>query len=358
MKVLFAVPRLHSNHDGMVAGLLAAGHEVGFLVRTTSAREARRDGVAVTVLGGAPGGARRPRGFLPAFRFAYGFLRRTRPDLVIGRNADSTTYAVFLACRLLGIRFLLYLQARAGYESMSPGRRLRLWLGLWPRHTVNSACVAPARPIRGKTFDFLPFAVEVVAPAKANYPDRPPIRLLAVAKLDQPRKNLAALVWAAAPFLRAGEASLTIAGFLADPPGPAHAELLAEIARQDVGDRVRLLQNLDYAASRRLYAEHDVFVLASSREPAAVSPAEAMAAGLPAICGSDNGTNYLIAPGATGFVFPDGDFAELGRRIGHFVAEPSEVERMGRAALRSIETDYTPAAYARRLAEIVARRFG
>lgn len=357
MKVLFAVPRLHSNHDGMVAGLLAAGHEVGFLVRTTSAREARRAGARVTLLGGTTA-ARRRRGFLPAFRFAWGFLRRTRPDLVIGRNADSTTYATYLACRLLGIRFLLYVQARAGYESMSPGRRLRLALGLWPRHTVNSACVAPARPIRGKTFDFLPFAVELVAPVKADYPDRPPIRLLAVAKLDQPRKNLPALVWAAAPFLRAGEASLTIAGFLGDPPGPAHAELLAEIARQGVADRVRLLANLDYAASRRLYAGHDVFLLASSREPAAVSPAEAMAAGLPAICGSDNGTNYLITPGETGFVFPDGDFAELGRRIGHFVAAPSEAARMGRAALRSIETDYTPAAYARRLAEIVARRFG
>ena len=119
-----------------------------------------------------------------------------------------------------------------------------------------------------------------------------------------------------------------------------------------------VLRNLDYAASRRLYAGHDLFVLASSREPAAISPAEAMAAGLPVICGSDNGTNYLVQPGETGFVFPDGDFAELSRRIAHFVETPSETERMGRAALRAIAETYAPEDYARRLADIVARRFG
>ena len=37
MKILFAVPRYHSNHDGMVAGLLAAGDEVAFLVRSDGA---------------------------------------------------------------------------------------------------------------------------------------------------------------------------------------------------------------------------------------------------------------------------------------------------------------------------------
>ncbi len=355
MKILFSVPRYHPNHDGMVAGLAAAGHTVRFLARSVYPSEAHR--VPVDLLG-RPGQPARPRGLLPAFRAAFPYLRATRPDLVIARNADSTSYAVYLACRILGIRYLLYVQTRTGYESLSPGRRLRLRLGLWPRHTVNSACATPPPAIPGKTFDFLPFAVEPVGPPKVAYPEAPPLRLLAVAKLDQRRKNLAPLVRAAAPVLREGRASLTLAGLLGPSPDPAYADLLTTIAAEGVGARVSLRPNLPYEDSRRLYAEHDVFLLASSREPAAISPAEAMAAGLPVVCGSDNGTNYLIEPGETGFIFPDGDFEALAAQIDHFVASPSEVARMGRNARARILADFSPDAYARRLMSVVERRFG
>ncbi len=347
MKIVFCVPRYHPNHDGMVAGLVAAGHEVAFLVRKVQAKEKHREGVPVSVLGqrgAAHDPSRRPRGFLPVLRFAIGYLRRTKPDLVIARNADRTSQAVYLACRLLGIRYLLYVQSRAGFESLSAGRRLRLRLGLWPRHTINSACTAPAADIPGKTFDFVPFAVEIVGPPKTDYPLRPPIRLLAVAKLDSRRKNLVPLVRHAAPLLRSGALRLTIAGLRGQKPGSAYADLLAEIEAQGIGPEVRILENLDYARTRTLYAEHDLFVLASSDEPAAISPAEAMAAGIPVVCGSGNGTTYLIDPGQTGFVFPDGDFAEMAARIGFFAENPPEIARMGRNGLRVIAETYSPEA--------------
>lgn len=361
MKILFCVPRYHPNHDGMVAGLLGAGHKVGFLVRKVQLKEGHRDGVPVTLLGdgdAAKAPTRRPRGFWQVLRIAYRHLRRTRPDLVIARNADRTSYAIFVACRLLGIRYLLYVQSRSGFESLGAGRRLRLRLGLWPRHTINSACAAPAAEVPGKTFDFAPFAVEVFGPAKTDYPDRPPIRVLAVAKLDQRRKNLVPLVRSVAPLLRAGAARLTIVGLVGRRPGDAYGELLGEIGAQGLGDRVTILENLDYARTRALYAENDLFVLASSDEPAAISPAEAMAAGIPVVCGSDNGTTYLIEPGETGFVFPDGDFAAMAERVGFFAENPAEVARMGRNGLRAAAGTWSPAAYARRLSDVVARRFG
>ena len=179
MRILFAVPRYHTNHEGMTAGLIGAGHEVAFLVREPSARGPRRADVPMTPL---------PKRLGDPLRFALGFLRATRPDVVVARNASRTSGAIFLASRLLGIRFLLYVQYPDGYESLGPWRRLRLRLGLWPVHTVNAAVQSPARQIPGKTLDFLPFAVEP-GPEKTAYPAALPIRVLSVGKLDQERKN-------------------------------------------------------------------------------------------------------------------------------------------------------------------------
>ena len=121
---------------------------------------------------------------------------------------------------------------------------------------------------------------------------------------------------------------------------------------------MRLLENLEYAATRALYPAHDLFVLASSNERAAISPAEAMSAGLAVVSGSDNGTNYFVLPGETGLIFPDGDFAAMAACVERLAADPAELARMGRAARARIAEHFAPADYARRFADVIARRFG
>jgi glycosyltransferase involved in cell wall biosynthesis len=349
MRILFAVPRYHPNHDGMVAGLLAAGHEVVFLVSESHPTERHRPGVDVRPIPGGPG--------TPSVRALVRGLRPLAPDLVISRNAGPTSARMYLACRLLGIRFLLYVQYPTGYESLHRDRWLRLRLGLWPRHTINSACLAPDREVPGKTFDFLPFAIEA-GPLKATYPAAFPVRILSVGKYDQPRKNLVPLVAHLAPGLRDGRFLLTIVGLRGADPSPAWKALLREIDGQGVTDRVTLIENLDYLAMRALYPAYDLFVLPGSRERAAISLAEAMSSGLPVVAGADNGTTYFVEEGETGFVFPDGDFRVMTARIEGLAADRPELARMGRNAARVIAEQYSPAAWERRLMDILARRFG
>src|SRR5690606_13626324 len=143
---------------------------------------------------------------------------------------------------------------------------------------------------------FLPFAI-VPGPAKTAYPSASPIKVLTVGKLDQERKNLVPLVRHLAPLLRAGRIELSIVGRRDREVAPSYQALLDEIEAQRVTGCVRVQENLAFEAMPRLYPAFDLFVLASSAERAAISPAEAMAAGLPVVCGSDNGTNYLILPG-------------------------------------------------------------
>lgn len=232
-----------------------------------------------------------------------------RPDVVVARNPTLTSYALFLVRRARRIPFLLYVQRAAGCRL--PSRRQD----------------APRPPI-------------------------PTARRSPCCELDAARKNHVPLVRHTAGLLRAGRMTLTIAGLRDAAPSPAYAALLDEIASQGVAGSVRVEQNLPYPETRALYAAHDLLVLASSRERASV----ALAAGLPVICGSDNGTNFVVRPGETGHVFADGDFEAMARLIAGFADRPAEIRRMGMAGRRMIGTDYSPAAAAHRFEAIVARR--
>ena len=368
MRILFSVPRYHPNHDGMVLGLQRAGHDVAFLVRHGHPTERHLDGVDITRIPG-PRHESAIEGMeetafklqdtaLPPLRFLYSFLRETRPDIVIARNTKALNISIFLICRSMGIKFLLYLLGGDGYEKMTLSRRLRLRAGLWPRHTINTVCQTPAAQIPGKTYDFIPFAIEPYEYQKTDYPATLPLRILAIGKLDQARKNHMPLVRSIAPLLKDRSAVLVIAGLRNDNPGPAYAKLLDEINTLGVGGSVSMQENLSYDQARALYQQHDLFVMASSNELAGIAPIEAMATGLAVITSSDSGTKYFITPGETGEIFESGNFDDLAEKIKYFGDNLPEVERMGRNARATILRDYSPERFEQRFMDIVSRRFG
>ena len=365
MKILFSAWRYHPNHDGMIAGLMRAGHEVAFLVFSTHPTESYFDGVKVHVVEQASPGiflrSRTPRKghrkFVPSRSFLYRYLKDNMPDLVIAREYNRTNYTIFVICQLLGIIYINYTQSRDGYEGVGGLRPFLLRLGLWPRHTLNTVIESPKRAIAGKTYDFIPFAVDTHGLCKKNYPGGAPVRIFTIGKLDSERKNNIPLVESLAPLLREGKVALTILGLRGETVTPQFQKLLDTIERERVGGAVTLLENLPYEESRRLFEQHDLFVMVSSRESAGISPVEAMATGLPVIVGSDTGTKYFVDHGESGFVFEDMNFPEFVRRVEYFLDNPGEIERMGQAARRKIVEEYSPEAFERRLMAMVARRF-
>ncbi len=351
LRVLFAIPVYHPNHDGMVAGLTGAGHRVDFILREHDPRAAPPEGARIAVI------PRADRGKLPPMRALWRAIGAVRPDVVVARNPTNYSHGVFLACQARRIPFLLYVQYRDGCEALPPPRPTLLKLGLWPRHTLNTVAGDPDPP-PGKTCDFVPFAVVTRGLGRRVHAAGAPMSVLAVGKLDQPRKNLVDVVRHLAPMLRDGAITLTLLGRREAVPGPAFVALLAEIEAQGVAGRVRLRENLSHAESLAEYPRHDLMLLASSRERASIAPAEALACGVPALCGSDNGTNYFVIPGKSGEIFPDRDFAAMAARVRGFAEDPSARARMGAAGRRLIEREYSPERFAERFEAVLARRFG
>ncbi len=66
-----------------------------------------------------------------------------------------------------------------------------------------------------------------------------------------------------------------------------------------------------------------------------------MACGRPVIGSAVGGITYTVAYDKTGFLVPPRDPAMLAARLYHLLIEPGLRERMGRAARRRVETEFT-----------------
>jgi glycosyltransferase involved in cell wall biosynthesis len=100
---------------------------------------------------------------------------------------------------------------------------------------------------------------------------------------------------------------------------------------------------------RKAYWEASVFVLPSYREGMPMVMLEAMAAGLPAICGAVNAIPEVVRDGVNGFLVEPGDVATLARRIADLLRDEGLRARLGGAASDWIRDRHDLAVQAARL---------
>ena len=105
-------------------------------------------------------------------------------------------------------------------------------------------------------------------------------------------------------------------------------------------DRVTFLSNLKKEDVAKEYRKADVYVLPSTGEPAAVTPLEAMAYSVPAICGTGNGTAGYIAYGRTGYVFEDNNKEDLKNKLEKIICDRGNLVRMGAEAYRHVKENF------------------
>jgi glycosyltransferase involved in cell wall biosynthesis len=132
--------------------------------------------------------------------------------------------------------------------------------------------------------------------------ERSSVQLLAVGSLVH-RKGYDVLL-AAAALLRDLDWQLIITGERRDPATAAAVE--TQIAMLGLSDRVRLVGAVNADELARLYAEADVFVLASRFEGYGMAYAEAIAHGVPVV-GTTGGAIAEVVPAEAGILVPPDD---------------------------------------------------
>ncbi len=352
-RVLFVLPRFHTNLHYALTALVRCGVEPVLLVR-----EGGRGGVDGARVVEAP---TTPLPLADARRL----LRAERPDLVVIRKTRGLARPVHLAALLQG-------RPNVGYDQrplLAPRPRLhgpRGWFKGRPRRRFTPVHGLPGRGRRvDRTAVYLPLPV-ASAPEAATRTWAPEgvVRILCVAKLAEARKNHRVLIRALERLADDIPLSLTLAGSSSLAIGAPDAELVGWLRSYPhtgaLGARVKVLEDVPFAAMPELYARHDVCVLPSSNEPLGTAPLEAMGQGCAALVSDQCGSAWYVAGAAEaglpcGEVFPAEDDGALVEALRSNASSPERLAVLGANAAEWARREFSEEVFARRFFALAAR---
>jgi glycosyltransferase involved in cell wall biosynthesis len=163
-----------------------------------------------------------------------------------------------------------------------------------------------------------------------------------------PRKNLAALIRAAALLRRDTDFRVRIAGI-----GPEMSRLEGMTREADLQDIVAFLGHVDMNRLAVEYRSCDVFCLPSLQEGFGLVYVEAMAAGKPVVALNASSTPEIVTDGVHGRLAAPGNDDSLASCLRELLADAPRREQMGRAA-RSQAERFTAEQMARAFVDAVA----
>jgi len=366
MKVLFCLDFYHPNTQGFVTGLLDAGHAVAMVAYKKWFVEEYDPRLQYSTMKLSrlnvsrffKHNIKKRRYAIPSLRNFNQKLNDFQPDVVVVKYISAPMLFMTTLCRMKGIPVVLY-----SPRSPRPTRKHRVRydalaaLGLVPKHYFLVAVGGHTNTLQpGETC--LPYTMPVAPTAwRRSYRQTAPLRILAVAKLVEARKNNAMLVRTLAPILRDGRAVLTIIGVL-NEENDVYRNLLAEIRRQDVLESVTIRANVPRPDCLAAYEAHDLFVLPATREAAGMVILEALAGGLPTIASDTAGLSICVQDGFNGYRFRDGDFDDLREKVTYFLDNPREVARMGQNAVADAHATYSPEQFVNNFTALLEQWFG
>ena len=171
-------------------------------------------------------------------------------------------------------------------------------------------------------------------------PQGAPVRdvVLAVGRLDDPRKNIRLLVEAFALFQTGAPRPfrLVLAG-----ERPPTADVLNRARELGVSEAIDLRISVSLPDLVRLYQEATLFALTSDEEGLGIAAIEAMACGVPVVATQCGGPEVSVIDGETGFLVPVGDAATFAARM-EVLARDEELRRhMGQASRSRVEHHFS-----------------
>ena len=357
MHFVFSAPIYHTNQRFAVKALLEAGHRVSFVALWREHSEAVDELEPIVV------GKKRLVPWLhgrewvcpPPFTF-WSLMRKLRPEVVVVRN-PFTAYGLMsiMAAKAAGSIVVLYNQAP---KHTLIGRRTVILRSLLAR-MVGRGWITPVLgwpdlyPSRIKSQRYVPFVMEPrTPPVHKRWFRGGSVNVLSVGKFQELKNHVMFLEVVARLAQRHHVRATVIGECTTDDHRRELSRVKETHARLGLQRIVEIKTNLPYHDVQREYAEHDLFVLASRKEPAAVSPLEAMAHSLPVISSNYNGTHCYIRHGENGYVFRSDDAGHLEDCMERIIADRARLVEMGAASYALVVSEHCPDKYVETMLEL------
>ncbi len=133
-----------------------------------------------------------------------------------------------------------------------------------------------------------------------------------------------------------------------------YENLLSEIKKRGLETQIKIRINVPYPEISILYKKADVFILPSYGEPAAYSPVEALAFGLPIIMSTESGTNCYIEQGKNGYIFEKKNAKDLASKIYKIAASREVLLDFGKNALLLATENHSLKSFSNKINKIIA----
>ena len=125
------------------------------------------------------------------------------------------------------------------------------------------------------------------------------------------------------------------------------------IKKNKLSEKICIETNVPYSQMTGLYKKYDLFVLPAYNEPAAYSPVEALANGLPVICSDQNGTKCYIEEGKNGYIFKAKNEDDLYEKIKLCISDKEKLNKMKENALLSAKENHNPENFVSEIIKII-----
>jgi glycosyltransferase involved in cell wall biosynthesis len=179
------------------------------------------------------------------------------------------------------------------------------------------------------------------------------VNIISVGQFHLERKKHILLIDAVRELLPKYDIRLTLVGHLKCENSPNYQQIKNYIYSNDLDEKINIMTNLVYSRLQKEYTNHDLYVLPSENEPAAMSHLEAMSHGLPVICSDSNGTDNYISEGINGYVFQSNNLDDLTEKIEAIISDRSALIDMGCQSQMIVKQNHLPAHFCSQFNDIL-----
>ena len=276
----------------------------------------------------------------PSFLNLFIKIKKNKPDLIFVKWVQNimTLYSL-LIWRLLGIKTLVHIQTEI-YWDISVKKRVFVWILKNIFWSVISSPILWNQVLYKEKFDIdlLPFIQEEIDFKKHYFKDWN-INIISVWKFVE-RKDQLLLVDAFIELQKKYlNLNLTLIWELVDKQYINNINWI--IKKAWLENKIKILFNITIDEVFDIYKKSDLFILPAYREPASISPIEAMSFCLPVISSDENWTKCYIEEWINWYVFKAKNKNSLIKSIESIIEDKDNIPKMWISSLNLMKNKYS-----------------
>lgn len=369
LNLLFYQFRYHTNQHPIMNYLISEGHQVDFVSQLTQPIEeysAIRPNVIPNsvlfspithisnilykfgVINKYPDRLKRQYGIL-SNRELFRYIKSTDPDLVIIKSYHPSSIQFYLICKYYDLNVVFLDQLPLYGENTSIKKTLSKYFveNILKKEFKRMSPIKgdENKPLADKNSYYAPFVIMPRNEQKITTSDQnSAIRIIMVGKYRSKKKNHIALLTAVNKLSKEYDFTVTIVGERMISESDNFNKLREYTQKNSMENIIDFKWNLSYDEMQKEYSRHDVFVLPSKSEKAAVSPLEAMSHGLAVVCTTENGTSEYIKDGYNGYLINPQDNTLI-CALEDLLSDRAKIREMGDKSIELVKKNHSPAQF-------------